>query len=44
MEKEGPHALEVGKKEKAQAQEKDAEKDRRALGLAYPLLVFYGFA
>ena len=31
MEKEGQDALEMGKEEKAQAQEEDAEKGRRAL-------------
>jgi hypothetical protein len=34
MEEEGPHALEVGKEEEAQAQEEDEEKGRRALDKA----------
>jgi len=34
MEEEEPHALEMGKEEKAQAQEEDEEKGRRALGKA----------
>jgi hypothetical protein len=40
MEKEGPHALEMGKEEKAQAQKENAEKGRRALGLSLPILLF----
>jgi hypothetical protein len=34
MEEEGPHALEVGKEEKAQAQEEDEEESWGALGKA----------
>ena len=33
MEEKGPHALEMGKEEEAQAQKENAEKGRRALGL-----------
>ena len=33
MEEKGPHALEMGEEKKAQAQEEDAKKGRRALEL-----------
>ena len=43
MEKERAHALEMGKEEKAQAQEEDAEKGRRTLVLATLLTFFHTF-
>ena len=44
MEEKRPNALEMGKEKAPKAQKEDAEKDWRALELAFPSLTFFIFS